>query len=96
MRGCYQLDQIAIALCIERQQCQVRRRLFAGRGVALAKRLWRHIRLTANDGPDARLFRGLVKLHRAIEVAVIGDGHRRHTARGRFPYKIPGANRTIQ
>ncbi len=73
-----EFDQVIIALGIRRQQRQMKVRLLAGGATAIAHGTSRHIGLATDDRLDPGLFRRLVKLDRAKEVAVVGHRHGRH------------------
>ena len=96
MRGGNELDQIAIAIRIDCEKGQMEGGFLCGRGVAIPQRTGRHVRLTADDRPNSSLFRRLVKLDRTVEIAMIGNGDRRHSEFSGLSDKVFRPNRTVQ
>ena len=75
VRGGDQLDEVAIAFLVFAEQHQVVVAVgIAARLVALL----RNVHLAADHRMDALRLGGVVELHRAEEIAVIGHGHRGH------------------
>ena len=70
-----QVDEVAIALLVFAQQHQVVVAVGVGAGLVA---LLRDVDFAADDGVDAVRLGGVIELHRAEEVAVIGHGHGRH------------------
>ena len=96
MRGSDELDKIAISIRISCKKRQMEGGFPSGSGVAIAQRAGRHVGLAADDRPNSSLFRRLVKLDRTVEIAVIGNGHRRHAKFNGFSDKVFCPNRSVQ
>ena len=95
MRGGDQLNEIAIAGLVLRQQREMVSR------VALIirpilDRSRRHVRLAADDRFDLRVLRRLIKFDRAVQVPVVGDRHRRHLEFRRFFHQLLHPHRSIE
>ena len=71
-------DKVAKADLVPGQESQVETCLLAPRGLAVAQLGRSHVSLVANNRIDSRLFALLVKLHRAVKVAVVGEGQGIH------------------
>ncbi len=72
----HQFNQVLVSLGVFAEQHQVEGILIhAVHLIQMAA--GRHIHLTADNGLDALLLAGAVKLHRPVHTAVVGDGHGR-------------------
>ena len=72
----HQFNQVLVALGVFAEQHQVEGVLVDAMNL-IQVAAGRHIHLTPDDGLNALLFAGAVKLHRPVHAAVIGDGHGR-------------------
>ena len=95
MRGRDQLDEIAIAGLVLRQQGEMIRRVALGIRSVL-DRARRHVGLAADDRLDPGGRRRLVKFDRAVQVAVVGDRDRRHLQFGRLFHQLLHPHRAIE
>ena len=68
----------------------------SGRSVAIAQGLWRDVSLATDDRLNAGPFRGLVKLDRPVEIAVISNRNRRHSEFRSFSDQLFRSNRSIK
>ena len=65
-------------------------------GIAVRHAARRHIGFHSDDRLQPRIGRRLVKFHRAVEVAVIGDRDRRHLHFGRFCHQRFHPHRPVE
>src|SRR5207248_10946819 len=73
-----ELDEVLEAGCVLCQQSQMRVRVPLAGGFLIEPTGGGHVRLVADDRIEPRLLALVVKLDRAIEIAVIGNGARAH------------------
>src|SRR4030095_15845393 len=70
--------------------------LLAGRGVALAQRIWRHVGFAPDDWTDPGTLRRQVELNRAVKIAVIGYCHCGHPTGGCLGNEVFCADCAVQ
>ena len=70
-----QLDQVAVAGLVARQQHQVIR-VAVGAHLAVVARTLRHVHLAADDRVDVRGLRPRIEINDSVQHAVVGDAHR--------------------
>ena len=56
----------------------------------------RHVGFAADDRLDPGVLRRLIKLDRAVEISVIGNGHRRHPKFPRFFHQLVHPDGTVE
>ena len=83
------LDQVAVALVVLGEHDQVVVVVAVGRrAVHAVVVLLADVELAADDRLDAVLLRGIVEMHRAEDVAVVGDGDGRHVQLGHARHEL--------
>jgi hypothetical protein len=88
MRGADQLDEVAIAGVVAREQDEVVG-IAVGPALAIVARARRHVHLAAEQGVDLCRTRGGVEIDRSVEHAVIGDCDRR------LPHRLRGVDELL-